>query len=75
MPEGTGYNAAVGYFQDMFQAGVVDPVRVTMTALANVASVATLILTTETLVGDFTEAEDPTEGPTRGGGAERLGRP
>ena len=35
------------------------PVRVTSTALANAASVATLILTTETLVGDFTEAEDP----------------
>ncbi len=74
LPEGTGYNAAVGYFQDMFQAGVVDPVRVTTTALANAASVATLILTTETLVGDFAEAEDPTEGPTRGGGAEKLGR-
>ncbi len=43
-PKGTGYNAAVGYFQDMFQAGVVDPVRVTTTALANAASVATLIL-------------------------------
>ena len=56
----------------MFAAGVVDPVRVTSTALANAASVATLILTTETLVGDFTEAEDPTDGPSRGGGAEKL---
>ena len=56
----------------MFAAGVVDPVRVTSTALANAASVATLILTTETLVGDFTETEDPTAGPTRGGGAEKL---
>ena len=72
LPEGTGYNAAIGQFQDMFAAGVVDPVRVTSTALANAASVATLILTTETLVGDFTETEDPTAGPTRGGGAEKL---
>ena len=72
LPEGTGYNAAIGRFQDMFAAGVVDPVRVTATALANAASVATLILTTETLVGDFTEAEDPTAGPSRGGGAETL---
>ena len=71
-PEGTGYNAAIGRFQDMFAAGVVDPVRVTATALANAASVATLILTTETLIGDFTETEDPTAGPSRGGGAERL---
>ena len=75
LPEAEGYNAALGYFQDMFKAGVVDPVRVTSTALANAASVATLILTTETLVGDFTETLDPTEGPTRGGGAENLGRP
>ncbi len=72
---GRGYNAATGKFEDMFEAGVIDPVRVTRTALANAASVATLILTTETLVGDFTEAADPTEGPTRGGGAEKLGRP
>jgi len=72
--QGRGYNAATATFGDMFEAGVIDPVRVTGTALANAASVATLILTTETLVGDFTEAPDPTEGPTRGGGAEKLGR-
>jgi len=71
---GRGYNAATGTFGDMVEAGVIDPVRVTGTALANAASVAILILTTETLVGDFTEAPDPTEGPTRGGGAEKLGR-
>ena len=73
-PAGRGYNAATGVFGDMLEAGVIDPVRVTGAALANAASVATLILTTETLVGDFTEAPDPTEGPTRGGGAEKLGR-
>ena len=71
---GRGYNAATGGFGDMIEAGIIDPVRVTSTALANAASVATLILTTETLVADFTEAPDPTEGPTRGGGAEKLGR-
>lgn len=71
---GCGYNAATGAFGDMVEAGVIDPVRVTGTALANAASVAILILTTETLVGDFTQAPDPTEGPTRGGGAEKLGR-
>ena len=72
---GRGYNAATGAFEDMIAAGIIDPVRVTSAAIGNAASVATLILTTETLVGDFTEAPDPTEGPTRGGGAENLGRP
>ncbi len=72
LPEGTGFNAVTGRFQDMFEAGVVDPLRVTSAALANAASVATLILTTETLVGDYAEADDPTAGPSRGGGAEDL---
>lgn len=71
---GFGYDAAVGRYQDMFEAGVVDPARVTCTALTNAASVAKLILSTETLVADLPEGADPTEGPARGGGAERLGR-
>lgn len=72
---GYGYNAALGKFQNMYEAGIIDPVRVTCTALKNAASVATLILTTETLVGDVAEDEDPTAGPALGGGAEKLGRP
>lgn len=71
---GHGYNAALGEYQNMFEAGVIDPVRVTCTALRNAASVAKLILTTETLVGDVAEDEDPTAGPALGGGAEKLGR-
>ena len=71
---GYGYNAATGAYQNMFEAGIIDPVRVTYTALANAASVATLILTTETLIGDLAEDEDPTAGPARGGGSEKLGR-
>ena len=72
---GFGYNAAIGTFQNMYDAGIIDPVRVTCTALRNAASVAKLILTTETLVGDLGEdEEDPTASPARGGGAERLGR-
>ena len=72
---GFGYNAAIGTFQNMYDAGIIDPVRVTCTALRNAASVAKLILTTETLVGDLGEDEvDPTASPARGGGAERLGR-
>ncbi|MER8949898.1 molecular chaperone GroEL [Mesorhizobium sp. M0959] len=71
---GYGYNASAGSYQNMFEAGIIDPVRVTYTALANAASVATLILTTETLIGHLAEDEDPTAGPARGGGSEKLGR-
>ncbi|MBG6209967.1 chaperonin GroEL [Labrenzia sp. EL_126] len=72
---GQGFNAEIGEFQDMFEAGVIDPVRVTASALVNATSVATLILTTETLIGDLDEGEaDPTAGPALGGGAELLGR-
>lgn len=74
-PIGHGYNAADGTFGDMYDAGIIDPARVPASALVNAASVATLILTTETLVGDLDEGEaDPTEGPALGGGAELLGR-
>lgn len=74
-PIGYGYDAATGAFGDMYEAGIIDPARVPASALVNAASVATLILTTETLVGDLEEGEaDPTEGPALGGGAELLGR-
>ena len=69
-----GFNAATGDYEDLVEAGVVDQARVTCSALLNAASVATLILTTETLIGDLAEDEDPTEGACRGGGAELLGR-
>ncbi|TPE49882.1 molecular chaperone GroEL [Amaricoccus solimangrovi] len=72
---GFGYNAAQGDYGNMYEAGIIDPVRVTCAALQNAASVAKLILTTETLVGDLHEDEDPTAGPALGGGAEKLGRP
>ncbi len=74
-PAGNGYNAATGEFGDMYEAGIIDPARVPASALVNAASVATLILTTESLIGDLDEGEaDPTEGPALGGGAELLGR-
>ncbi|MGI9436648.1 MAG: TCP-1/cpn60 chaperonin family protein, partial [Geminicoccaceae bacterium] len=73
-PAGTGFDAASEDFAEMTAAGVIDPVRVTYTALQNAASVATLVLTTNTLVGDMSEQPDPTVGPALGGGAEYLGR-
>lgn len=50
----TGFNAAQGIFENLITAGVIDPVKVTKTALKNAASVATLLLTTEAIVAtDF----------------------
>lgn len=73
-PVGVGFDAASGEMTDMISAGIVDPVRVTYTALRNAASVATLVLSTNTLVADIPEHVDPTAGPALGGGAEKLGR-
>jgi chaperonin GroEL len=72
-PAGTGFDARTRTFCDLFAAGVIDPAKVGVVALRNAASVAGLILTTDTLVADKPEHEDPTAGPARGGGAERLG--
>ncbi len=47
---GHGYNAATGTYGDLFAQGVIDPVKVTRSALANAASIASLLLTTETSV-------------------------
>ncbi|MCL4203350.1 MAG: chaperonin GroEL [Pirellulaceae bacterium] len=52
-----GYDANSGQYVDMFKAGIIDPVKVVRTALANAASIAGLLLTTETLVTKF-EKED-----------------
>jgi chaperonin GroEL len=69
-----GFNAATGAFEDMIAAGVIDPIRVTCAAIGNAGSVATLILTTDTLIADLAEDEDPTAARALGGGAENLGR-
>ena len=52
-----GYNAATGVFEDLVKAGVIDPTKVTRTALQNAASIAGLLLTTEALVVEFPEAK------------------
>jgi chaperonin GroEL len=51
----TGFNAATGEFVDLLKAGVIDPAKVTRAALQNAASIAGLLLTTETLVADKPE--------------------
>ena len=52
-----GYNANSGKYVDMLKSGVIDPVKVVRTALANAGSIAGLLLTTEALVTNF-DAED-----------------
>jgi chaperonin GroEL len=74
-PPGTGFDARAGQLAVMDEAGIIDPLRVGVSALRNAASVASLILTTDTLVVDRPEHDDPTAGPALGGGAELLGRP
>ncbi|MEA5448963.1 chaperonin GroEL [Leptolyngbya sp. CCNP1308] len=60
-----GYNAANGEFVDMFDAGIVDPAKVTRSALQNAASIAGMVLTTECIVVDLPE---PKEGAPAGAG-------
>ena len=62
-----GYNAATDTYEDLVKAGVIDPVKVTRTALQNSASVATLLLTSDALI-----AEKPKDGKDAGGGDSDL---
>ncbi|ACK50595.1 chaperonin Cpn60/TCP-1 [Methylocella silvestris BL2] len=73
-PAGVGFDARSGKLADMFEAGVIDPVLVTIASVRNAVSSAKLILGTNTLIVDRIEQVDPTAGPARGGGAEFLGR-
>ena len=64
-----GYNAQTDKFEDLVRAGVIDPTKVTRTALQNAASIAALMLTTEALVSDLPEEKKaPVGGGEHGGG-------
>src|SRR5580700_6824398 len=65
LPHGQGYNAATGEYGDLLAQGVIDPVKVTRSAVLNAASIAAMLLTTEALVADRPEEED--EGAGAGG--------
>jgi chaperonin GroEL len=58
-----GYDAATDTYCDLFKAGIIDPAKVTRTALENAASIASLVLTTETLVTEIPEPPRAPEGP------------
>jgi chaperonin GroEL len=62
-----GYNVASDTYEDMFKAGILDPTKVTRTALQNAASIAALLLTTEALVTEIPEKEKAPAMPGGGG--------
>ena len=63
-----GYDAVDGNYKDMVKAGIIDPTKVTRSALQNAASIASLLLTTETLVTDIPEREKSAMPGGMGGG-------
>ena len=67
MPVGHGLNAANGEYGDMFAQGIIDPAKVTRSALQNAGSIAGLFLTTEVVVADKPEPAGPAMGDPTGG--------
>jgi chaperonin GroEL len=63
-----GYDAEKGQYADMIQAGVIDPTKVTRTALQNASSIAALLLTTEALISEIPEKKEPAMPPMPHGG-------
>jgi chaperonin GroEL len=63
---GSGLDAATGEYVDLVARGIIDPVKVTRSALTNAASIASMVLTTETLVVEKKE-EEPAAGHSHGG--------
>ena len=59
LPVGQGFNAATGEYEDMIKSGIVDPAKVTRSALQNAASISAMMLTTECLICDIPEEEPP----------------
>ena len=68
MSDSEGFNAANGEYVDMIAAGILDPAKVTRSALQNAASVASLLLTTECLITDLKEEKDMPAMPAGGMG-------
>ena len=65
--KGSGWDAAVGEYTDLVERGILDPVKVTRSALLNAGSIAGLLLTTETVVVDKPADEEPEAGHDHGG--------
>ena len=68
LPKGQGFDALKGEYGDMFERGIVDAAKVTRSALQNAASIAAMVLTTETLVTDLPEKKENGNGAGHGHG-------
>ena len=68
LPAGEGLNAATGQYEDMVKAGILDPAKVTRSALQNAASIAALFLTTEAVIAD-----KPEKAPAGAPGMDEMG--
>ena len=71
LKKGQGFNAITGEYEDLIQAGIIDPVKVTRSALQNAGSIASMVLTTETLVADKPKKES--DMPAMPGGMGGMG--
>ena len=69
---GIGFNAATGEFVNMIEAGIIDPTKVTRTAIQNAASICAMFLTTEVAVADLPEEAAPAMPPMGGGGMPMM---
>ena len=67
-----GFNAATGQYEDLVKSGVVDPTKVTRSALQNAASISALMLTTEAMICEFTEKKSAPAGPGAGGYGQEM---
>ncbi|QHN03295.1 chaperonin GroEL [Granulicella sp. WH15] len=68
-----GYNAGTGAYEDLVAAGVIDPTKVTRTALQNAASISGLMLTTEAMISEIPEKKEaPAGGHNHGGGMDGM---
>jgi chaperonin GroEL len=68
-----GYNAGTGVYEDLVAAGVIDPTKVTRTALQNAASISGLLLTTEAIIAEIPEKKEaPGGGHSHGGGMDGM---
>lgn len=72
LKEGEGLDATTGEYVDMIKAGIIDPVKVTRSALENAASIAAMILTTDAMVADKPEKKDAVGGMGGMGGMEGM---
>jgi len=70
LPAETGYNAATGEYENLIEAGVIDPAKVVRFAIQNAASIAGLMLTTEAVVAEIPEKKKDAPMPPGGGGME-----